>query len=80
MGKVKVTDKYTDVTFCANYKCRKKTCYRHICHCGYLDYHSEAFFDGTRYCLKLQEEQNKNKKKIEALDEEEGQSLHNQFK
>lgn len=78
MGKVKVTDKYTDVTFCNNYKCRKKTCYRHICHCGYLDYHSEAIFEGTVYCLKVQEELNK--KKIEALDEEEGQSLHNQFK
>ena len=53
MKKVKVTDKYTDIAFCSNYKCKKKTCYRHICHCGYLDYHSEAAFEGKlQYCLK----------------------------
>ena len=61
MGKVKATDKYDDITFCANHKCRKKTCYRHICHCAYLDYHSEAVLEGTVYCLKVQEKKDKEK-------------------
>ena len=53
MIKVKATDTYDDITFCTNHKCRKKTCYRHICHCAYLAYHSEAEFEGKiQYCLK----------------------------
>ena len=51
--KVKVKDKYGDVTFCTNHKCRKRTCFRHICHCADKYLHSEADFDGQYYyCLK----------------------------
>ena len=60
--KVKSTDIIYDITYCTNHKCRKKTCYRHICHCGYLSYHSEAHFEGNpQYCLKEQEEIKKEK-------------------
>ena len=51
--KVKAKDKYGDVTFCTNHKCRKRTCFRHICHCADKYLHSEADFDGQYYyCLK----------------------------
>lgn len=52
MKQVKVDDKYSDVTFCMNEKCRKKTCYRHICHNSNPYWVSIAMFEGTSYCLK----------------------------
>lgn len=61
--KVKTFYKYSDVTFCNNFKCRKKTCYRHICHNGNPYWISTAAFEGTDYCLKKQEESEKENNK-----------------
>lgn len=58
--KVREDAKYNDVTFCSNFKCKKKTCYRHICHnCDeYLV--SIADFEGrVLYCLKALEQAKK---------------------
>ena len=52
MRTVKATDKYGDVTFCMNEKCKHKTCYRHICHSNNPYWVSVANFEGTKYCLK----------------------------
>ena len=64
-SKVSVDAKFEDITFCMNHKCRKKTCYRHICHLAEIEkiWHSEAMFEGTIYCLKEQIKRNKEKNK-----------------
>ena len=53
MRKVKVKYKYGDITFCDNFKCRKKTCYRHVCHSNNPFWISVSPFEGKlQYCLK----------------------------
>lgn len=56
MRTVKEDEKYGDVTFCMNEKCKYKTCYRHICHNANEYYVSVAMFEGTKYCIKKEGE------------------------
>lgn len=63
MRRVRVDAKYTDISFCTKYDCKKKTCYRHICHCAEKYMYSAADFEGKpQYCLKAYEENKKEKK------------------